>query len=122
MLALSDQPKNSMKKASLLLIALASLMVASWAMPALGAEGKAITLTGEGKCAKCALHETDKCQNVLQVKEDGKTVTYYLAQNKVSKGFHEDLCKASVRISVTGTMREEDGKKILTPSKITVAK
>jgi hypothetical protein len=111
-----------MKKTSLLLIALTGLMVATMTLPAIGADKKEITLTGEEKCAKCALHETDKCQNVIQVKEDGQTVTYYLAQNKVSKGFHEDLCKKFAKISVTGTVKEEDGKKILTVSKIKLAK
>ena len=34
----------------------------------LRAEDKAVTLTGEGKCAKCALKVADKCQNVVEVK------------------------------------------------------
>lgn len=111
-----------MKKISLLLTALTGLLAATMTFTSFAADKKEITLTGEGKCAKCTLHETDKCQNVLQVKEDGETVTYYLAQNKVSKGFHEDLCKESVKISVTGTVKEEDGKKILAASKIKLAK
>jgi hypothetical protein len=111
-----------MKKTSLLLVALTGLVVSTMILPAFGADKKEITVTGEGKCAKCTLHETDKCQNVIQVKEDDKTVTYYLAQNKVSKGFHEDLCKETVKITVTGTAKEEDGKKILTASKIKLAK
>jgi len=51
------------------------------------------TVTGEGKCAKCALKETDSCQNVVQVMEGNKTVTYYLVHNDVSKKFHENICK-----------------------------
>lgn len=97
-------------------------MISAMSLSAFGADKKEITLTGEGKCAKCTLHETDKCQNVIQVKEEGATVTYYLAQNKVSKGFHEDLCKETVKIRVTGTVTEEDGKKVLTASKIKLVK
>jgi len=81
-----------------------------------------VTITGEGKCAKCALHETDKCQTVIQTDEDGKTVTYYLAPNQVSKDFHENVCKESHKVTATGTVSEENGKKVLTASKIELAK
>lgn len=111
-----------MKKLSLSLIALTGLFVMALATPTLAAGKDKITLTGEGKCAKCALHETDKCQNVIQVKEGDKTTTYYLAQNKVSKDFHENLCKHPEKISVTGTVKEKNGKKVLTASKIELAK
>ena len=108
-------------KKTLSLIALASLVTAL-AMPAFAA-GKEVTITGEAKCAKCALHETDKCQNVIQTQEDGRTVTYYLTQNKVSKDFHEDICKEARKVKATGTVKEEkDGKKTLTPTKIELAK
>ena len=55
------------------------------------ASSKETTLTGTMVCAKCKLHEADKCQNVLQVEKDGKTVNYYLTQNKVSKDFHDPI-------------------------------
>jgi hypothetical protein len=105
-----------MKKLSSV-IALAGLL----AIPAFAAD-KEVTITGEGKCAKCALHETDKCQGVIQTTEDGKPVTYYLAQNATSKDFHENICKKSEKITATGTVSEENGKKTLTASKIEEAK
>ena len=105
-----------MKKFSSI-IALVGLL----AIPAFAAD-KEVTITGEGKCAKCALHETKKCQNVIQTEENGKTVTYYLAQNDTSKDFHENLCKKSEKVTATGTVSEEDGKKVLTVSKIEEAK
>ena len=108
-----------MKNTSLT-IALAGLLAMFITTSALAAEK--ITITGEGKCAKCALHETDECQNVVQTQENGKTVTYYLAQNKLSKNFHENLCKETQKITVTGTVKEEKGKKVLTPTKIALAK
>ena len=86
------------------------------------AAGKEVTITGEGMCAKCALHETDKCQNVIQTKEHGKTVNYYLAQNKVSKHFHDNLCHENHKVTATGTVKEEDGKKVLTATKIKLVK
>jgi hypothetical protein len=106
-----------MKKLSLL-TALAAMLIA---IPAMAAD-KEVTVTGEGKCAKCSLKEAEKCQNVIQAKEDGKDVTYYLAQNQTSKDFHENLCKKSEKVTATGTVKEEGGKKILTVSKIEVAK
>lgn len=101
-----------MKKISSL-IALAALL----AIPTFAAD-KEVTITGEGMCGKCALHQSDTCQNVIQTHEDGKTVTYWLTQNDVSKDFHPNICKHSEKITATGTLSEENGKKILTPTKI----
>ena len=78
--------------------------------------------TGEGKCAKCALKETDKCQNVVVVNEDGKDVTYYLADNKVAKDYHKNVCTKTTKTTVTGDLEEKDGKKVITASKIEKAK
>jgi hypothetical protein len=76
-------------------------------------------LTGNMVCAKCVLHETKECQNVLQVVEGGKTNNYYLAQNDVSKNFHDSICGTSgEKTTVTGIFSEKDGKQILTASKI----
>jgi hypothetical protein len=102
-------------------MAQAFLLAAALAVPAYGA-GKEVTISGEGKCAKCAMHETDKCQNAIQTQENGKEVTYYLADNKVSKEFHDNLCKESHKVTATGTVKEKDGKKVLTASKIELAK
>jgi len=107
-----------MKK--ILLSSLAGVALLALATPAFAEEK---TITGEGKCGKCALHETEKCQNVIQAKEGDKTVTYYLADNDVSKAFHKDnLCKGSKQVTATGEVSEKDGKKILTVSKIEAAK
>lgn len=109
-----------MKKILLLLIT--GLFALALTIPALAAEKSKVTLTGEGKCAKCALHESDKCANVLEIKEGDKTVTYHLAQNKVSKEFHDEICHGPKKITVTGTVKEKDGKKTITASKIELAK
>jgi len=49
-------------------------------------------------------------------------VTYYLVRNDVSTKFHENVCKETKKITVTGTVKEVDGKQQLTPSKIELAK
>ena len=81
-----------------------------------------ITITGEGKCAKCALKEQDKCQNVIEVEEAGKTVKYYLAPNKVAKAYHKTVCTTTVKTTATGEVETKDGKKVLTATKVEEAK
>jgi hypothetical protein len=79
-----------------------------------------VTITGEGQCAKCSLKETPKCQNAVVVDEGGKKVTYYLAPNAVSKKFHSNICQEVKKVKATGEVKEEDGKKVMTASKIEV--
>ena len=86
------------------------------------AEDKTVTITGDGTCGKCALKETDKCQNVIQVDKKGKKVNYYLVQNDVSKEFHENLCKEAKKVTATGTVKKVDGKLELTATKLELAK
>ena len=64
-----------------------------------------------------------ECQNVLQVEKDGKTVNYYLTQNKVSKDFHSNICQNDgEKVTVTGTVKEKDGKEMMAASKIEAVK
>src|SRR5882762_4199310 len=103
---------------------LAALVVAGLAM-ALTLKARAAdekTITGDGKCAMCALKETKDCQNAVQVKEGDKTVTYYLVHNDVSKDFHDNICKGTKKVKATGTVKEVDGKMQLTPTKIELVK
>jgi hypothetical protein len=93
------------------------LLALATATPAL-AEGKDVTIQGEAKCAKCSLHEADKCQTVIQTKEDGKTVTYWVTQNDVAKGFHKEVCTDTKKVTATGKVETADGKKKLTLTKI----
>ena len=87
----------------------------------LAAEDK--TITGEAKCAKCALSEAKACQNVVVVKEGDKSVNYYMdANNAVAKANHAKagFCKGDKKVKVTGEVTEKDGKKFITPTAITV--
>ena len=94
-------------------------LIALVTSPAFAADdAKEITINGEGKCAKCALKETDSCQNVIQVDKGKNKGTYYLVQNDVSKSFHDNICKESKKVKATGTVQEVDGKKQFTATKI----
>lgn len=95
-------------------------MLLAWSGAALADEQK--TITGEGQCAKCALKETDECQNAIVTVEHGKKVTYYLTQNEVSKEFHGKICKKTAKVQATGTVKELHGKLELTPTKIELVK
>jgi hypothetical protein len=83
-----------------------------------------VTVSGDGMCAKCALKETKSCQNVIIEEKDGKKTTYYLKHEGVSKDNHSKLgfCMASkdnpVKVKATGTVEEEDGKKVMTAEKL----
>ncbi|HVZ17042.1 MAG TPA: DUF6370 family protein [Terriglobales bacterium] len=80
-----------------------------------------VTIKGEGMCAKCSLKETKSCQNVIKVKDGDKTTVYYL-DGDASKAFHENLCQKTAKCTATGTVKEVDGKKVLTVSKIDLDK
>ena len=113
-----------MKRTSLLLAGIAGLLLLALATPTFAADQpKEKTITGEAKCGKCLLKETDKCQTVIQVENTkGKTVNYYLADNDVAKAFHENVCKEAKKVTATGTVKKVDGKNEFTASKIELAK
>jgi hypothetical protein len=116
---MSEGKLISIMKTFTLMLA-AGLMLAGYTLKAEDAtEGKEITITGSMVCGKCTLHETKSCQNVVQVKQDGKTVNYYLKQNDVSKEAHDPICGGGAeQVTVTGTVVEKDGQEIVTPKKI----
>jgi hypothetical protein len=113
--------KNSMKKSLTLMTCVAAVFLAATAIQAL-ASVDMVTITGQGKCAKCSLKLAKECQTVIQADKDGKTVTYYLADNDVARNFHENVCKQDKTVTATGTVEEKDGKMQLTATKIEVVK
>lgn len=83
-----------------------------------GAQAADVTLKGEMMCAKCALKEAEKCQNVLKVTEGGKETKYYIVHNEIAKKNHGKVCGGTAKATVTGTVKEEGGKKTVTASAI----
>ena len=87
------------------------------------ASDKVVTLKGEVVCAKCELKETAKCTTAIQVKENGKEVTYYFKDKGAKEEYHEAVCGGGRQTAtVTGTVTEKDGKKWITPSSVQYAK
>jgi hypothetical protein len=74
-----------------------------------------VTLKGEALCTKCELHETDKCSTAIRM-PDGKI--YYAENNDVAKAFHKSICQGPSKVEATGVVKDKDGKKIITLSKI----
>jgi hypothetical protein len=113
-----------MKIGSILLAALAAVcLLALGARAEEKSAGKEVTLKGVIMCAKCELSEAKKCQTIIQVKEDGKTVTYYFKDKGSKEDYHESVCGGGRKAgTVTGTVSEKDGKKWITPSKVVYAK
>jgi hypothetical protein len=87
-------------------------------------EGKKVELKGEGLCAKCALKEKDSCQNVVIVTKEGAKKKYYVVHDAVAKKAHSSMgfCRASedspAKVKAVGTCKEEDGKLVVTATKI----
>src|ERR1041384_5404835 len=94
------------------LLAIAAGVAMGWGGTAkrVAAADETVTITGEGKCAKCTLKEAKECQNVILTEKDGKKVTYYLVDNDVSKKFHGKLCSETKKLKATGTVKDEYGK------------
>jgi len=110
-----------MKKSILFLTVAAGLLmaVATSRLLAVDTASKEVTITGNAVCAKCTLHESDKCQTVIQTTVAGKTVNYYVTANDVSKAFHKNICTGpGEQVTASGTVAEKDGKEMLTLSKI----
>ena len=108
-----------MKKLTLILAA--GMILAGTAGLALAAN--VVTITGNMVCAKCVLHETSTCQNVVQVTQGTNTVNYYLIQNDVSTNAHPAICGGSTeKVTVTGTVKKKHGKEMMTATTIDVVK
>jgi hypothetical protein len=110
-----------MRRTLLIALSTVGLLLSAATSHTWAADAKTVTITGEGKCAKCALKESDKCQNVIQTTDNGKTTTYYLVKNDVSDKFHKNVCQSSKKVTAKGTVKDVDGKKELTGTDIKVA-
>jgi len=102
-----------MARTTLLGLALVFALVA-----AVQAADKEVTVKGTITCAKCdlKLDGYTKCATLIQVEEDGKKVNYFF-DAAGDKKEHKNVCQASKKGTVTGTVAEKDGKKTITVTK-----
>jgi hypothetical protein len=118
---ITENPDSTTMKKSFLFVSMLAILLFTTA-GLFGSDAKVVTVTGDGACAKCVLHETADCQTAITAMENGQKVVYYLADNDVSNGFHKNVCKASAQVTATGTVEVKDGKNVLTASKIEIVK
>jgi hypothetical protein len=80
---------------------------------------KEVTLKGTMVCGKCTLKICQKCTNVLQVEEGGKTVNYFIEDKGGAAPYHKAICSKGTtqKAEITGTVSTKDGKKWIKPSK-----
>ena len=98
-------------------------LLSSFALLRAADPAPAVTVKGTMECAKCALHESTTCQNVLVVKEGDKTTNYYMTDCDVTKDMHKGVCMdAKDGVTCTGTVEDKDGKKWITCSKVDAPK
>jgi hypothetical protein len=111
-------------KALSALLGLVCVVVIAAGLQADAPAGTKVKLEGKLVCGKCTLKECDKCTNVLQVKKGDKTISYFLKDKGNKEAYHKNCCtpNSSIDASVEGTCVETDGKKWVTPTKVTVKK
>src|SRR3954471_11335804 len=100
-----------------LVLALAAVCLLTVGLEA--ADKKEVTLKGTILCAKCALKETKKCTNAIQVKENGKDVVYYFKDKGTGEEYHEEVCGGGRKEgTVTGKTTVSEGKHWIVPTKV----
>ncbi len=107
-----------MTRATVARIALAVLV--TFALAGVLSAADAVTLDGKVVCAKCTLKKADakECQNVLVARDAaGKDVEYYMAKSEAADAIGM-VCAKEMKVKVTGTVAEKDGRKWITASKI----
>jgi hypothetical protein len=77
-----------------------------------------VTIKGTITCAKCDLKKEKACTTVIVAKEKDKDVIYYFDTDSGKKN-HKAICTEAKKGSVTGTVAEKDGKKVITVTKVT---
>jgi plastocyanin len=90
-------------------LALAALVATAQARP----DKDEKTLTGTITCAKCDLGVEDSCQTVIKV---GDKVYYF--DKESNKKHHAKICKEPKDGTVTGTVKKEGDKMVVTVSKV----
>jgi hypothetical protein len=81
------------------------------------AADKEVKLTGTICCSKCELKMTDKCHTVIKVKEKGKDVIYWFDEAGNKKN-HASICQEAKEGTVTGTVKKQGDKMIVTVKKV----
>ncbi|HEX3152530.1 MAG TPA: DUF6370 family protein [Gemmataceae bacterium] len=92
----------------------AGVMLAFVGAPVVAEEkAKEEKLEGKITCAKCDLGLADKCHTVIKVGDK----VYWLDEASTKK-YHKEICTAAKDGTVTGTVKKDGDKMIVTASKV----
>lgn len=83
------------------------------ASPTIAAEEKEQELKGKITCAKCDLGTADKCATVIKV---GDKVYYF--DKDGDKKYHGKICTTPMDGTVTGTVKKDGDKMVVTVTKL----
>ena len=89
------------------------MALAAFAGSASAEEAKAQTLDGKITCAKCDLGVADSCQTVIKV---GEKVYYF--DKESHKKHHAAVCNEAKDGKVTGTVKKDGDKMVVTVTKL----
>src|SRR5260370_4806515 len=84
---------------------------------AVAEEKKEVTLAGTITWAKCDVKIETKCATVIKVTKDGKDTIYYFDKDS-NKKYHGDTCMEAKDGSVTGTVKKDGEKMVVTVTKL----
>ncbi len=103
-----------MLRVSMLTLSLALVVGLATAM---AEEKKEVTLAGTITCAKCDLKIETKCATVIKVSKDGKDTIYYFDKDS-NKKYHGDTCMEAKDGTVTGSVKKDGEKMVVTVTKL----
>ena len=93
------------------------LLLALVGAPAVAKEDKEETLKGTITCGKCDLKMSEKCHTVIKV---GDKVYWF--DDASQKKYHKEVCTEAKEGTVTGTVKKDGDKLIVTPTKVEFTK
>ncbi len=106
-----------MKLVAALLVGLAMIVGFTGTTVDAGDKDKEVTIKGSITCAKCDLKLEKKCATVIVEKKDGKDVVYYFDKAS-NKKYHADICTEAKDGTVTGTVKKEGKKHMISITKL----
>jgi len=99
----------------LLSVLVLGIAIVAFSSPARADEkdGKEVKLEGTIVCAKCELKISPSCAACIVVEKDNKKTTYWF-DTTASKKYHPDICSETKPGTVTGTVKKDGDKMIVT--------
>lgn len=85
-------------------------------------EKKEVVLKGLIACNKCELAKSTECETVIVVKDEKKKETIYFFDAASHAKYHDGVCAAAAKGTVTGFVTEKDKKKVISVKKLEYAK